>query len=38
MSRKKTSGNKNSSLEKIVLVTALINLLNSIVNFVKSLS
>ena len=38
MSRKKTSGNKNSSLEKIILATALINLLNSIVNFVKSLS
>lgn len=38
MARKKKSRNKNSSVEKIVLATAIINLLKALIDTIKSLT
>lgn len=38
MARKKKSHSKNSSLEKIVLATAILNLLKALIDTIKSLT
>lgn len=38
MARKKKSRSKNSSLEKIVLATAILNLLKALIDTIKSLT
>lgn len=38
MARKKKSRNKNGSLEKIILITAILNLLKALIDTIRSLT
>lgn len=37
MSKQKKSGNKNTSLQKIILVTAILNLIKALIEFIRYL-